>query len=131
MLTTLSEQNMANVLVIVTRYFGGILLGTGGLIRAYTSAVKEAIGKAEFVTKDMGIKIELETSYSDLEKLKYYCKNQQISICNVEYLQNIQIQLELTEKKYCQLIKTKNELNFEINNIKKIEEKYITIDNIV
>ena len=131
MLTTLSGQNIANVLVIVTRYFGGILLGTGGLIRAYTSAVQEAIGKAEFVTKDMGIKIELETSYSDLEKLKYYCKNQQISICNVEYLQNIQIQLELTEKKYCQLIKTKNELNFEINNIKKIEEKYITINNIV
>ena len=79
----------------------------------------------------MVIRIELETSYSDFEKLKYYCKNQQISICNVEYLQNIQIQLELTEKKYCQLIKTKNELNFEINNIKKIEEKYITIDNIV
>lgn len=131
MLTTLSGQNIANVLVIVTRYFGGILLGTGGLIRAYTSAVQETIGKAEFVTKDMGIRIELETSYSDLEKLKYYCKNQQISICNVEYLQNIQIQLELTEKKYCQLIKTKNELNFEINNIKKIEEKYITIDNIV
>ena len=53
MLTTLSGQNIANVLVIVTRYFGGILLGTGGLIRAYTSAVQEAIGKAEFVTKDM------------------------------------------------------------------------------
>ncbi len=51
MLTLLTKTELANVLVVVTRYFGGILLGTGGLVRAYSQATKEAIEKANLVNE--------------------------------------------------------------------------------
>lgn len=53
MLNLLQKQKLSNVLVVVTRYFGGILLGTGGLVRAYTQATKDAIEKANIVTEEL------------------------------------------------------------------------------
>ena len=52
MLDILIKKELANVLVIVTRYFGGILLGTGGLVRAYSEATLKAIDEAEFVNEE-------------------------------------------------------------------------------
>ncbi len=51
MLNLLSKNDLMNVLLVVTRYFGGILLGTGGLVRAYTEASQQAIKKASIVTQ--------------------------------------------------------------------------------
>ena len=51
MLTILQKNNLANVLVVVTRYFGGILLGTGGLVRAYSDSLLKAIDSAKIVKK--------------------------------------------------------------------------------
>ena len=59
MLSILLKKELVNVLVIVTRYFGGILLGTGGLVRAYSEATIEAIEKAKFVIEENGYEIEL------------------------------------------------------------------------
>lgn len=53
MLNLLQKNELLNVIVVVTRYFGGILLGTGGLVRAYTQSVKEALEKAEVVTEEL------------------------------------------------------------------------------
>ena len=72
MLTILSKNNLANVLVIVTRYFGGILLGTGGLVRAYSEATLEAIEKAEFVIEQRGEELEIIINYQEFEKIQYY-----------------------------------------------------------
>ena len=69
-LDILRGEKLQNVLVIVTRYFGGILLGTGGLIRAYTGATQEALGKIEEGCKDLGLEAKLITTYPELEKLK-------------------------------------------------------------
>ena len=69
MLTTLSGRNLANVVVVVTRYFGGILLGTGGLIRAYTLALQTALENVKFKEMIFGFSAEIEVSYSDFEKL--------------------------------------------------------------
>ena len=52
MMEIIEKENLRNVLVVVTRYFGGILLGTGGLVRAYSDALKEAIKKATLVSKE-------------------------------------------------------------------------------
>ena len=49
----LLEKGLSNILVVVTRYFGGILLGTGGLVRAYTGAAEKALGAAEIVEKSL------------------------------------------------------------------------------
>ena len=127
MLTVLSGNNLANVLVIVTRYFGGILLGTGGLIRAYTTSTKLALDKAEFEKKTIGLEVELQISYSDFEKFKYYCTVKNIKICKIEYFEYIKAKIELTKEMFCQIQKEKNELNFKILEDKILAEKYITL----
>ena len=127
MLTVLSGNNLANVLVIVTRYFGGILLGTGGLIRAYTTSTKLALDKAEFEKKTIGLEVELQISYSDFEKFKYYCTVKNIKICKIEYFEYIKAKIELTKEMFCQIQKEKNELNFKILEDKILAEKYRTL----
>ena len=64
MLHILQTNNLANVLIIVTRYFGGILLGTGGLVRAYSNSLIEAIGKSEKQEKCLGNEIKSEAKRS-------------------------------------------------------------------
>ena len=95
MLNILKKNNLGNVLVVVTRYFGGILLGTGGLVRAYSDATKKAIQKSELLFQKDGFEIELETDYSNLENFKYYCKSNDINIINIDYSENIRIKILL------------------------------------
>lgn len=127
MLTVLAGNNLANILVVVTRYFGGTLLGTGGLIRAYTLSVKSALEKTNFEEKVKGLKVELQISYQDFEKFKYYCTVKNIKICKIEYFEYINTKIELTKEMFCQIQKEKNELNFKILENKILEEKYITL----
>ena len=65
-LKVIVEKGLCNVLVVVTRYFGGVLLGTGGLQRAYTSATIEAIKNADIIEKKGGYEIELGINFRDL-----------------------------------------------------------------
>ena len=95
MLEVLTGQELHNVVAVVTRYFGGILLGTGGLVRAYSDATKKAIQKSELLFQKDGFEIELETDYSNLENFKYYCKSNDINIINIDYSENIRIKILL------------------------------------
>lgn len=97
-LNSIQENNLTNVLVIVTRYFGGILLGTGGLVRAYTKATTEAIKKANITQKEIGYKIKFVTDYNKIEQLKYYLRQNLCSVIEVTYLENIELIAEVTEK---------------------------------
>ena len=65
------EKGLSNVLVVVTRYFGGILLGTGGLVRAYSEATIKALEKAKIVNKKKGYKDEINIKIK-YKRLKYY-----------------------------------------------------------
>ena len=71
MLNILQKNNLINVLVVVTRYFGGILLGTGGLVRAYSEATLKAIEEVEIVKKSLLRSIEVKLEYQDLKDFKY------------------------------------------------------------
>ena len=127
MLNILNSKNLTNVLVVVTRYFGGILLGTGGLVRCYTGATKEALNSIEEVEKDIGLETKIEVSYSDFEKFKYYLKQNDIKLANSEYAENIISIIEITDEKLKLIEKNMNELNFKILNMNIIGEKYIEI----
>ena len=131
MLNILNSKELTNLVVIVTRYFGGILLGTGGLIRAYTGATQEALGKLEEVHKDLGLEAKLITTYPELEKLKYYLKQNSIDITNAEYNENVEVFVDITEEKYNNILKAKEkyELNFELLSTEVLKEKYIVIEN--
>ena len=132
MLNILNGKELTNLVVIVTRYFGGILLGTGGLIRAYTGATQEALGSLEEVYKDLGLEAKLVTTYSELEKLKYYLKQNSIEITNTKYNETVEVFVDITEEKYNNILKAKEkyELNFELIGTEVLNEKYIVIEKI-
>ena len=122
MLNILTSENIKNVVVIVTRYFGGILLGTGGLLRAYTGGLQDAISKTQLVNKDYGLIANFTVEYGDFEKIKYFFKNEDINIINVDYGQDVIVHIEITEDKMNNIINKKEEFNFKILSY-KIEKK--------
>lgn len=120
MLNILSKNNLSNILVIVTRYFGGILLGTGGLVRAYSAACNKALDMAEIIDMDIYELYEIEMSYEDLKKFKYFAQNNNITIKNEEYSDVIKIQIAIENEKILDNLRQK-EINVKrVRFIKKI-----------
>jgi len=115
MLNILSKNNYANVLVIVTRYFGGILLGTGGLVKAYSSACALGLEKADIIEKNIADLYKIEINYTDVDKFKYFAKNNNIIILKEEYLENVILEIGLKEENAIKNISQKD------INVKKIE----------
>ncbi len=72
LLDTLRKPGITDSVIVVTRYFGGILLGTGGLVRAYSTAAKDAVENAGIVTYTLYQKMKITVSYSDYQKIIYY-----------------------------------------------------------
>ena len=129
MLNILKGNNLCNVLVVVTRYFGGILLGTGGLVRAYSEATNLVIQKSKLVCKTEGYEITLKLEYNNLDTFTYYCKNNNIIILNIEYAENISIKIEMeTDKKE---ILTKDIENKKINVIEIVEINRKLVNKVV
>lgn len=131
MLNILKSQNLSNILVVVTRYFGGILLGTGGLVRAYSDATKVALESAKIVQKDYGLICKYKISYEDLEKIKYYFKQENIKIIDFAYAENVEITVEISNEKYQKIFENSEKLNFKIINDKKTENTFIDVSNAV
>lgn len=125
MLHVLQREELFNVLIVVTRYFGGILLGTGGLVRAYTQAMQNAIAKAEFVQEENGYWIEITIPYNKLGKCQFYCKKQHIEIINIQYEENIKITLQVTKKEKEKIEKERQNLGFYVKNITIFPNKII------
>lgn len=119
------EKGLSNVVVVVTRYFGGILLGTGGLVRAYSGAVIDALEKAEFVEKKKGFSVEIEVEYDVLDQVKYYEEKGFFKIAGINYLDKVKICLDILEENI-EKIKRDNGL-FSILKINIKTEKYIDI----
>jgi len=120
MLNILQKNNLCNILVVVTRYFGGILLGTGGLVRAYSEATIQVIEKAEKVNICMGIEYKVKVQYSEFESFKYYCRKNDINIVNVEYGNEIECNIEMKKD-----IEEKFLKDIEQRNINIIRQEYI------
>ncbi len=85
MLTTLEQEGLKEVVVVVTRYFGGTLLGKGGLVRAYTQGCKLALDKAIIVDKVLHKIIEIEFSYESIGILDNYLITNKIMILDKKY----------------------------------------------
>lgn len=91
-LQVLEKSNLDHVLCVVIRYFGGIKLGAGGLVRAYTKSVSELIKSTEVTNLIPGYKIELITSYEEQKKIDYILKDLQYEkIYNNEVIYLIKI----------------------------------------
>ena len=125
LLNILEKNNMVNVLVIVTRYFGGILLGTGGLVRAYSESLLNILSKSDIVEIKIGIECEVEIEYSQLEKFKYYCKNNDINRKEYKYTEKIVCKIEMDENKKSKILEDYKLKNINLLNLKILSKKYI------
>lgn len=125
MLNILQKNNLANVLIIVTRYFGGILLGTGGLVRAYSDSLLKAIDQANIIKKCLGEELEVTLDYNAFENFKYYCKNNKINIINADYTESIVCRIEIEEDVKDKLLNDFNTKNIILKEIKTISKRYV------
>ena len=91
MLDVLLGEGIHNVAVVVTRYFGGVLLGTGGLVRAYSGATKEGLASSVIITKTYGIKLQIGTDYTGLGKIQYILGQRGIKILESEYTEAVKL----------------------------------------
>ena len=121
------EKGLSNVLVVVTRYFGGILLGTGGLVRAYSEATIKALEKAKIVNKKKGYRVKIVTAYDQIEQFNYYVNKNKLKVINTEYLENIEFMVEMAEEQLNEITNNNSKNPLKIIKYDILKEKYIDI----
>ena len=97
MLEVFKREGVENVVCVVTRYFGGVLLGTGGLLRAYTKSAKDALDVAGIAAVRRWVKLEVGCPYSLLERMKTECLSLDGAVQNVDYGADVLLSLLLPE----------------------------------
>ena len=85
MLDVLLGEDLYDTAVVVTRYFGGTLLGTGGLVRAYSKAVQEGLANSCIIERKHGILLAVETDYNGIGRIQYLAGERRIPIQEAEY----------------------------------------------
>lgn len=93
MLDILLAHELNNLVVVVTRYFGGTLLGTGGLVKAYQNAVLEGLKHSKIITKEAGVRVKITTDYTMVGKLQYLAAQEHITILSSEYTDLVELTL--------------------------------------
>lgn len=97
MLDVLLGEEVHDVAVVVTRYFGGTLLGTGGLVRAYQGATKAGLMACTVITKMHGSKVAIQTDYTGLGKIQYILGQRGLAILHSEYTDRVALEVLLPE----------------------------------
>lgn len=126
MLNILQKNGFVNVLIVVTRYFGGILLGTGGLVRAYSESLLDAIDNSKKIVKCLGQQYKIMLEYSEFENFKYYCKKNNIYIEKVEYGEDIVCIISIQYSRKEKFEKDSVIKNINIKNLEELSIKYVT-----
>lgn len=128
MLNIVNGRNLSNILVVVTRYFGGILLGTGGLVRAYSLATTTALDDSNIIKQEMGLEASFNVEYKELEEVRYHLKNRNIVISGQEYLENVKVFVEGREEDILKLQNEKLSERVELKDFVVLKKKYIEIE---
>lgn len=97
MLDVLLKENIHNVAVVVTRYFGGVLLGTGGLVRAYQQATKAGLSASEIIEKKDGAVLFIRTDYTGIGRLQYLFAQEKITVMDTAYEADVLVKAVIPE----------------------------------
>lgn len=124
MLEVLIGSEIRNIAVVVTRYFGGVLLGTGGLVRAYTRAVQEGIRNCETAVMRLGVRYRLVTDYNGIGKILYILSEQGIEQEQSEYGENVTLQVIVQAKEAAFFVKEITEATGGKTEITELEHAY-------
>lgn len=110
MLEVLTGAGLTNVVAVVTRYFGGVLLGTGGLVRAYQAAVKDALNNTRILTMSPCVNLAVNIPYSDVNSVQYYFGTENIMITSSTYLADVTFEIRILESSEQQVLTSLSEL---------------------
>lgn len=106
MLDVLLKENIHNAAVVVTRYFGGVLLGTGGLVRAYQQATKVGLSASEIIEKKDGAILFIRTDYTGIGRLQYLFAQEKITVMDTAYEVDVLVKAVIPENDKKRIEKT-------------------------
>lgn len=131
MLDVLLGNELRNVAVVVTRYFGGTLLGTGGLVRAYSQAVKAGLQASVVIAKILGVKLYIETDYTTFGKIQYILAQRELKILDTVYTDKVELEVLIPKTELEQVMHAITEgTNAQADMTPKEECYYAEIDGV-
>lgn len=104
-LEVITGLGLVDVCIVVTRYFGGTLLGTGGLLRAYTQAAQKCVEATEIINKQLVIPVNIVTNYNDLGKIQYLLGTEKIPVTESDYGEEVKLTVAVPYDDYDRLEK--------------------------
>ena len=122
MLEVLLNEEIRNVAVVVTRYFGGVLLGTGGLVRAYQAAVKAGLAASKIIEKREGFKGSLCVDYTTVGKLQYLFEKNGYTVLGSKYEESVTFTLLIPGEEWDKAVKNITEASMGKAELKKEED---------
>lgn len=127
MLDVLLGEKLTNVLVIVTRYFGGTLLGTGGLVRAYSKAVQEGLRNSRIIEQRYGVRMKIQTDYNGIGKIQYLLATDQIPVLETRYTEYVETEILLPKSDVARMKAKLTESTNGKANMQEEEELYYAV----
>ena len=98
-LSVLKGEDIKDTAIVVTRYFGGTLLGTGGLVRAYQKATQTGLENSVIIDKQIGRKLTIGTDYNGLGKLQYLIAKDELTTIDTVYTEKVELILMVPKEK--------------------------------
>lgn len=123
-LDILTGNNLINTVIVVTRYFGGVLLGTGGLVRAYSSAAAEAVKVSEIGENKECTYAELSCTYTQFEKMKFIFETYRVTLLDTNYADNVDVEFYLLSEDFEPLIEKITETFLGQIRVKILKKEY-------
>ena len=124
MLEVLLGSGIRNIAVVVTRYFGGTLLGTGGLVRAYSGVVKEALELCETARQHFGVRFKIKTDYNTVGKIQYILASRNIGVEDSVYAADVAMTVISPIEEYDRLCKELVEATSARVGLEELERLY-------
>lgn len=127
MLEVLLGSEIRNIAVVVTRYFGGTLLGTGGLVRAYSGALKKALEECETAKQHFCVMLKIKTDYNSVGKIQYLLGSKNITISDSVYAADVEMIVVVPIEEYDRLCKEIVEATSARAILEEIERTYVAL----
>ena len=124
MLEVLTGSGIRNIAAVVTRYFGGVLIGTGGLVRAYSGAVKMALEQCETITRRYGVQMLIKTDYNGVGNIQYLLGSKDVVIQDSVYAADVQMTVLVPIEEYDRLCKELVEATNGRVGLEEVEKLY-------
>lgn len=127
MLEVLLGSGIRNIAAVVTRYFGGTLLGTGGLVRAYSGVLKEALENCETARQHFGVRLKIQTDYNAVGKIQYLLAARNIRVEDSSYAADVEMTVIAPIEEYDRLCKELVEATSARAKLEELERLYYFI----